>query len=163
MAIDMVIQSDPMNNVASVLETFKVGERNFSIAIIAIALLLFLGLVVFRWWYNMYYGWLATNPPRSFPSARLTRWRISTPLPIQIRVLPVTSRCFGQRSKPVIQERYRGSIRRFPWLCFRAYWLHAAGKRNRYPLSGDSSPYKAGLKRCSRLLHRPNQPTLLRR
>jgi hypothetical protein len=41
---------------ASVLEQFKVGERNFWIASIAVVVLLFLVLVVFPWWHERYFG-----------------------------------------------------------------------------------------------------------
>jgi hypothetical protein len=58
-----------MNKVASVLETFKVGERNFWIAIIAVVVALFLGFVVFPWWYDMYYG-AASNETAAVLSLR---------------------------------------------------------------------------------------------
>jgi hypothetical protein len=41
---------------ASVLEQFKVGEKNFWIASIAFVVLLFLIFVVFPWWHERYFG-----------------------------------------------------------------------------------------------------------
>jgi hypothetical protein len=56
-----------VNKSASFLEQFKIGERNFWIALSTFIFLLFFIFAVIPWWRDLYFGAASTNPLPSSP------------------------------------------------------------------------------------------------